>query len=685
LLKIRYINPTGMFSYGRCSNIDVERRGLVNLVGVNDDTGGDSNGAGKSSLFNALCEILFGENPTGVSGNEVVNQVMDFGFAGRVEFVSWEGVYYRVTYCRGWKEDYYPVDNDTKAAYKGTALFLDRFDGEGWKDARADSMVATRKTVLAALGITYSRFLSIAYLSHRTGSRFLRGSNKERVDILAGVTGVEEWDRILINCRNEKNTRQREISETQQRISYDEGALSSMEAQHAQLVEANWPDLVAQYTGALVQLDTEVKAKNAEVQQKSEELQALVEEQHVAYEQTGSGTISQEISDLSVREGALRNPAFIDSSLPQVDQSYAQAVQDTRSAMDTLLAELRVHSGQDRFWSQDECPTCGALLSEEKKTAHLQKVADLEKRVEESRQAHEKAVYAQQQAQDQVSKARDQKYRERLAEADRLRSQLDALNTKLQESSLEYERLSGRVQEANAAIRVLQSEASALSHKILQTEGYLREAKAKEEEVQSVAQKIEDRKKSVSELKQAIEGDLADLSVMEWLISNIPFVKLHRMSVAMSHLSELVNRYLSEMGDTVRVNLSSFREKKSGKGAGDVKDLLKSEIKVEVVDGGKNIDPRLYSDGETSKISNALIRALHDLATSAGHGCNLVLLDEIFSFVDASNSQRLAESFKDVVAGTTLVTDNSGHVSNLMEFNEVWTARKTNGMTVLEV
>jgi len=200
-----------------------------------------------------------------------------------------------------------------------------------------------------------------------------------------------------------------------------------------------------------------------------------------------------------------------------------------------------------------------------------------------------------------------------------------------------------------------------------------------------VAQKIEDRKKSVSELKQAIEGDLADLSVMEWLISNIPFVKLHRMSVAMSHLSELVNRYLSEMGDTVRVNLSSFREKKSGKGAGDVKDLLKSEIKVEVVDGGKNIDPRLYSDGETSKISNALIRALHDLATSAGHGCNLVLLDEIFSFVDASNSQRLAESFKDVVAGTTLVTDNSGHVSNLMEFNEVWTARKTNGMTVLEV
>jgi hypothetical protein len=64
-LVIHQVNPTGMFSYGLSNTINLLNRGLVHLVGVNDDKGGDSNGAGKSSLFNAICELLFQENPTG--------------------------------------------------------------------------------------------------------------------------------------------------------------------------------------------------------------------------------------------------------------------------------------------------------------------------------------------------------------------------------------------------------------------------------------------------------------------------------------------------------------------------------------------------------------------------------------------------------------------------------------------
>ena len=63
MLVIESVNPTGMFSFGGCQDINLVGKGLVNLLGVNKDQHADSNGSGKSSLFNSVCEILYQENP----------------------------------------------------------------------------------------------------------------------------------------------------------------------------------------------------------------------------------------------------------------------------------------------------------------------------------------------------------------------------------------------------------------------------------------------------------------------------------------------------------------------------------------------------------------------------------------------------------------------------------------------
>ena len=245
--------------------------------------------------------------------------------------------------------------------------------------------------------------------------------------------------------------------------------------------------------------------------------------------------------------------------------------------------------------------------------------------------------------------------------------------------------MTGELQALEVELRNLQSLQAQVVQRISQLNSYRSDVEKRIQEVDGVVASIAEREAAIATARASIADATEDLKVLDWLISNIPYIKLHRMSVAMTQLSEKVNFYLADMGDTVRVNISSFEEKKVKKGAGDIKDALKSEVKVEVVDGEKNIDPRLYSDGETSKISNALIRALHDIAMQAGHGCNLILLDEIFSFVDMNNSQKLADSFKDVVTGTAFITDNSGHVEDLMEFDEVWIARKSGGITNIEV
>lgn len=685
MLVIKSANPTGLFSYGRSEDIEVTKRGLVNLIGINEDKGGDSNGSGKTSLFNALCEVLFGDNPTGVSGAEVVNQVLGEGYAGRVVFSSWENVDYRVTYCRGWKDDYYPVDNNTKTPYKGTALFFDKLEGSQWIDCRGATMAETRALVQLAVGVTYSRFLSISYLSHRVGSTFLRGSNRDRMDILAGITGVEDWDAVLLGARSRKLSLGQEIASVQQRIAYDEGALEQLRSALSQLKTTDWNQVLVQCDMDLSMAQGQVTSAEALRTRIMNDWTAKKAIQTEAYNRSGSGVLSQELSDLSVQLDNLKNPMFVDASLPEFDLSCAQKVEDKKSERDVALGELRsLVSGKD-LRSVDKCPTCGAAISAKAKASITKRITELESRVKELEEEWRSLGRIKNEDEDRVRQARAIRYKERLQKALEVEAQIAEKKALLQQSALEYEQITGEMQALEAEGRKAYELVVQYSQRVSQIVTYRADVEKRIAEIERVAGNIREREVVLTSMKASIAESLEDLKVLEWIISNVPYIKLHRMSVAMTQLSEKVNHYLSEMGDTIRVNITSFEEKKAKKGATDIKDALKSEVKVEVVDGEKNIDPRLYSDGETSKISNAVIRSLHDIAVQAGHGCNLVLLDEIFSFVDMNNSQKLADSFSDVGTGTTFITDNSGHVEDLMEFDEVWVARKSGGITTIEV
>ena len=432
MLIIRKINPTGMFSYGWVPDIDVEQRGRVHLLGINNDTGGDSNASGKSSLFNSICEILFGENPTEVSGDKVINNKMDSGFAGRVEFVSWEGVYYRVTYCRKWKEDYYPVDNDTQTAYKASTanLFFEKYDGNCWKDLRGSNMGETRKFVLTALGITYSRFVSIAYLSPRVGSTILRGKNADRVDIFAGITGVEEWDKVLANSRSRKISIQQEVASVQQQISYTEGQCQQLQQRLDQMRLTNWEELLAKYDHDLQYQNEQITVIETRINEKLTAIAEATNAQQVAYQQTGVGALSQEISDLTIKVNELCNPHFIDESLSQFDQTHSQNVEDKRAELNLKRGELNAFLSKGDFREIDVCPTCGVPIDAGRKE-HIQKEVDI---IEEAIIQLEGEVCSLSKVRDdeeeRVRSSREITYNERRAYAEELKKEMQKLSWK---------------------------------------------------------------------------------------------------------------------------------------------------------------------------------------------------------------------------------------------------------------
>ncbi|MDP9155348.1 MAG: AAA family ATPase [Pseudomonadota bacterium] len=71
-LKLRAVN---FLTLGDSGDLSLKDRGLVLIQGVNkDDTSTESNGAGKSSIADALCWVLFGATARGESGDSIINE-----------------------------------------------------------------------------------------------------------------------------------------------------------------------------------------------------------------------------------------------------------------------------------------------------------------------------------------------------------------------------------------------------------------------------------------------------------------------------------------------------------------------------------------------------------------------------------------------------------------------------------
>lgn len=672
MLVIDYINPSGMFSFGVSENLTLPG-GMVHLVGQNQDKGGDSNGSGKSSLFNSVCEILYQENPTKVTGDGVMNYMAGKGCAGRLQLRTSMGETYRITYCRKWKDaTFYAQDNDTQAVYKGTALFLDKHEDGCWVDSRGASMAETATRIRAIVGLTYPQFLATSYLSPKSGNLLLKGSNKDRITLLGDLVGLQEWDDVADRLRDKKRGIDKYIQEGTQQIMYYNGSLEQLNSQFANLESQVLSDQDRMQVGAQL---TECQAERVRATAEIDKLQ----------NQNRDTEFDAILSLLTTEISAIRASLLQKQSAIQLaKQPYLSSKEETAEvnslahegwALEGQLSTLR---SDNRYLDSDKCPTCGSKITKAAKDRLAKKVRDLEDALAVNRakttdlhatlatnteryvaKAARKVDLLTEEHNDlyQQSLAKDQEYQ------DAYKKRLDLLT----EVTDKISRLTASLSSCNSSISNLQLQLS----NNLQIVSNLK----------TLRDNIVSTQSTIVQLEEGNQAYFTELSHLDWLVRNIPYIKLHKLSVSLQALSDTANEYLSRMGDTLRVAVKAFNAKKGTKAELAV-DAYKSDITLEVSDGEKAIPAALYSDGELARLSNALVRALQKMASSNGKGCNVVFLDEVFSFVDPSNSQKLAQSVEVDIPGTTIfITDNSGIAANLMTFDHSWIVRKEQGIS----
>jgi len=685
-LTLHSVNPTGMFSFGQCSDVNLHNVGLVHLLGVNEDKGGDSNGAGKTSLFNSICELLFLENPTGEKGESVVNSVWNKGMAGRVIFSNSLGRKYRVTYCRRWKDSLYPVDSDSHVSYVGTNLFLELLDGGVWRDCRGSGMPDTHKKILEAVGVDYQQFLSVAYMPARLGSQFLRGSNKDRMDLLSGIIGLEEWEKILEVCRSDRKVLTTKIGTLERSISFEKGAISSVDAQLKSAAAFDWTTYLSTLETELVSCRKFWSEANDKLKATNAELVKLRAAQEKSFNKDRVSAINAEIQELKEKlqkvEKSLSAPFLIQDNptLLKELQANSKKLNETKGTLTAFLGS----SGS--ILDMTNCPTCDSKISKEKKTK-------LHGRVEELQATISQYEVLCVQSQTAIDQDRKKKQQEKADSARTLKNEAESFRNLISEKVLQlqteqsvYMLQEKEIVKIQNSLSVIQNDLNTYFSQGKDIKTKIDSANTSLANISSLTSHIQEKKKIIEDFEEE-RGDLAkEVDLYSWLIDNIPFIKLHKMSLSMSEISDLCNKFFEEMGDSLRINIKSFDEKTRKKNAADIKDLLKGEVKIEISDGVKNISPKLYSDGEISRVSIALIRAFHEMAKKSGRGCNVMLLDEIFSFVDGSNSQKISDSISVMLkGGTVILTDNSGNAGNLVSFDKTWVVRKISGKSTIEL
>jgi DNA repair exonuclease SbcCD ATPase subunit len=678
MLKFISINPSGMFSYGVSETINLDNLGLVHLIGVNEDRDSDSNGSGKSSLFNALCEIVWGENPTGVSGAGVCNANLKKGFCGRVEFIS-DNQHYRVTYTRDWKDEFYPVDSDNGVVYQGTMIGFEAFQDGLWRDLRGSSMKESRESIQKALGLTYERFLASSYLSPRTGNLLLKGSNKDRMDLMSGIVGLSSWDRILDNSRETKRGIQSRSIEVEKKLSYLEGSYSELVRERDNVASTDWNATISQhedYVKSLQVQEGDLIKKQEEVFNQLQEANAKKAKDSKTI-RTSIATIKREINLLEGRE---REPINDTQDI----RSLNSTIRGMEGEISVLEGKLRSYKSKDGVTlSLDACPTCKSKENWDSiKNSIIVQQKSLEDEIEE---VNKRLIYSRDILNglvDAQKRVREEYIKEGREKASSLWAEVRAL----EEEAKEVDKVSSTIDQQISQLTAKNRE---LNSQVMQVRGEISQSLARIENYRSMlvklgelGEKVNSKSQEMAEVQVCLDELKDEGLYFDWLIKHAPFIKLHKLSVSLVELSDIVNKYLGDIGESIRVSISSFSNKK-GKSKGPLADSLKSEIELSITDGDKAIDPHLYSDGETGRVSLAISRALHDMAVARGSGCNLMFLDEVFSYVDHSSAQKMGGLFN-LIGDTVVVTDNSGRATDLLNFSTVWVARKKNGVTQLE-
>lgn len=609
------------------AKLNLDDKGLVLIQGSNlDDSSQESNGAGKSTVPDALCWAFFDETAKGESGDKIVNRKAKKG-TQVIVLIDDEST-----------GDQYRISRHRKHATYKNMLRVEMLEDTGmgttnWKDLTKGTDKLTQELVTNIVGCNHEVFISAIYAGQEAMPD-LPGMTDKQLKVLveesAGIAQLQAANDIA-------RKRVAEVKELVQgfisKITTKKSNIALLEDNRTGLEDdrETWEtDQATKIKLAEDELTTNTAAFDKDLGDRiATKLQALKQEQSDIRDKIAGSDAER---DEERRLVEVFNKANIaESNATHALATAVKAANDARHRYDHIGEAV----GTD-------CLSCGHTIAAEDLVGNTEvakrAVQAAVKKAKELKVVSEQAAQTSQEASDAI-----EAYRATLTDVSALTAQL----TKLGEQSSKLDQALTSWNRQKTAV-----EASA---------GRLEIAKTA---VNPIIKRIDDCNSQISGIEA--EMDVLELGRVEQAerlavaehalrVFSPAGVRAHILDEVTPHLNARTSHYLSTLTDG---NVSAVWSTVSTTAKGELRE--KFVIDVESKTGGESF--KSLSGGEKRKVRLACAMALQDLVASrASKPIKLFIADEIDHALDAAGLERLMTILEEKSRhkGTVLVISHS--------------------------
>jgi DNA repair exonuclease SbcCD ATPase subunit len=589
-------------------NYEFPESGLVFVGGdvVGSQTS-NSNGAGKSTMFEAVCWGIYGRSLRDIPVREVVNWSEGRGCFVEIVFSDDQGKLYVVQRYR-----------DDKQHQNSLYLFL-----EG-NDITLQDSKTTQDLIESRIGMTWPVF-STAVVFGEQATRFTQARDSEKKAIFDEILMLQRFPAALKSLREDMRGVQEKQREAKSRISYSEESFESF---------------VRDFNEAEKGL------------KKLEEEEARAKDLH----DTADKELTSVKADLLSKQSAHDSLLKVQEELSQRDTELMGLMIDAEKEKASFVAsssgplvEARVKMNQvisniekikDRIKSvgtlkgKESCPTCGQKIEQgsiEGVTAHYkeemgalakerseleQTVLSLTKEEASNRSKHDKAIN----------------------ELIVLKSTTDR---ELRETKTAIISSDSDIKRWESKIKILESGMENLLSTIEDRKSLL------QQQLAIYTKKMEEHEKAYTDLQRDLESAVQEEKYYKFWEEGFgnSGVKSFLLDEILPSLNDRISYYASALiGEQRKIVFDTESQLRSG--------ASRDKFDVGIYQGERKIEYGACSGGEKRRVDVAILLALQSLVFERNAGkCNLMVLDEVFDSLDRTGIEKavglLSEESKD--------------------------------------
>ena len=361
-----HLRVAGFLSYRDPIQLDFSTFDLACISGAN--------GAGKSSLLDAITWVLFGE-ARGKS-SDVINLHSSVKAA-------------EVSLTFQHEENVYHVQR-TLPRNKSTVLEFQIRNSNGWRPLTEKTTRDTQARIEQTLRLDYDTFVNASFFLQGKADQFTQQNASKRKDVLSNILGLEVWEDYKNRTAEKRKSIEREVDEIEWRLAEINAELGEEEARKTRLAELETTLAQLSTARAAQEMILENIRKNAALLDKQRE---TIEKLNASLERSRSALLGLE-ARLADKEADRDSYADLVNRSKEIESAYKawQKLRRELEEWDQTASQFHEHD-KERTPLLEKIAAEKAKLEEEKRLLSVEEEAvnDQQSAVSQLQQQIEKA------------------------------------------------------------------------------------------------------------------------------------------------------------------------------------------------------------------------------------------------------------------------------------------------------